>query len=174
MGGVVSFDVSGDALTPAPAIAASYGSGTKTLSIGVTAGSALDISPLAPPSGSTGVTNCLTAPDSGTALGDITFTMGSITGGQASEHVTSFAFTYLTETVLNGLTVTVTATFSDQSTSTVTRTVNRNTTSPIYDTFFGFVAPSGTYIVSVALTSNTTRGDTTHIDDVGFVTSVVP
>ncbi|EDY17116.1 hypothetical protein CfE428DRAFT_5298 [Chthoniobacter flavus Ellin428] len=174
MGGVVSFDVSGDALTSAPAIAASYGGGTKTLSIGLTAGSALDISPLAPPSGTAGVTNCLTAPDTGSALGDISFTLGSITGGQASEHVTEFAFTYLTETVLNGLTVTVTATFSDQSTSTVTRTVNRNTTSPVYDTFFGFVAPSGTYIVSVALTSNTTRGDTTHIDDVGFVTAVVP
>lgn len=174
LGGVVNFDVSGDGLSSAPAIVANYGNNTKSLTIGLTAGSALDISPLAPTSGTAGVTNCLTGPDSGTALGDVTFTMGSITGGQASEHVTSFAFTYLTQTVLNGLTVTATATFSDQTTSAVTRTVNRNTTSPVYDTFFGFTAPSGTYIVSVALTSNTTRGDTTHIDDVGFITSLVP
>ena len=174
MGGVVSFDVVGDALTSAPAIVANYASGAKALSIGLTAGSALDVSPLAPPSGTAGVTNCLTGPESGSSMGDVTFTMGSITGGVANEKVTSFAFTYLTETVLNGLTVTVTATFSDQSTSTVTRTVNRNTTSPVNDTFFGFTAPAGTSIVSVSLTSNTTRADTTHIDDVGFVTSVVP
>ncbi len=173
-GGVVSFDASGDALTSAPAIVATYAAGAKSLSIGLTSGSALDVSPLAPPSGTAGVTNCLTAPDSGTSLGDITFTMGSITGGQVGEKVTSFAFTYLTETVLNGLTVTVTANFSDQTTSTVTRSVNRNTTSPVYDTFYGFVAPSGTSIVSVSVTSNTTRGDTSHIDDVGFITSVVP
>ena len=174
LGGVVNFDVTGDALTTAPAMVAKYAGGAKTLSIGLTAGSALDISPLAPPSGTAGLTNCLTAPDSGTNMGDITFTMGTITGGAAFEKVTSFAFTYLTETVLNGLTVTVTATFSDLSTSTVTRTINRNTTSPANDTFFGFVAPSGTYLVSVQLTSNTTRGDTTHIDDMGFITSVVP
>jgi hypothetical protein len=173
-GGVVSFDVSGDALTTAPAIVANYAGGAKSLSIGLTTGCFVDVSPLAPPSGTAGVNNCLSAPDSGTSLGDVSFTMGNIVGGQANEKVTSFAFTYLTEAVLNGLTVTVTATFSDQSTSTVTRTVNRNTSSPIYDTFFGFVAPSGTSIVSVSLTSNTTRGDTTHIDDVGFITSVVP
>jgi hypothetical protein len=173
-GGVVSFDVSGDGLTSAPAMVANYAAGAKALNIGLNAGSALDISPLAPPSGTAGVTNCLTGPDTGTGLGDVTFAMGNITGGAANEHVTSFAFTYLTETVLNGLTVTVTATFSDQSTSVVTRTVNRNTSSPVNDTFYGFVAPAGTYIVSVALTSNTTRGDTTHIDDVGFVTSIVP
>jgi len=173
-GGVVNFDGSGDALTSAPAMAATYDGGAKSLSIGLTAGSALDISPLAPPSGTAGVTNCLTAPDSGTSMGDITFTIGSIAGGQTGEKVTSFAFTYLTETVLNSLTVTVTATFSDQTTSTVTRTVNRNTTNPVFDTFYGFVAPAGKSIVSVSLTSNTTRGDTTHIDDVGFITSIVP
>lgn len=174
LGGVVNFDVAGDALSPAPAIVAQYGNNTKTLAIGVTAGCALDVSPLAPPSGGAGVTNCLSAPNTGSALGDITFTMGSITGGVANERVTSFAFTYLTETALNGLSVAVTATFSDQSTSVVTRTINRNTGSPANDTFFGFVAPSGTSIVSVAITSNTNRGETTHIDDVGFITSVVP
>jgi len=173
-GGVVNFDVAGDALTSAPAIVANYASSAKTLSIGIMTNSALAISPLAPPSGTTGVTNCLSAPN-GTSdpnLGDITFTMGAITGGVPGEKVTSFSFTYLTETVLNGLTVTVTATFSDNSTSTVTRTVNRNTSSPVYDTFYGFVAPAGQSITSISLTSNTTRANTTNIDDVGFITSV--
>jgi hypothetical protein len=175
-GGVVNFDVSGDALTAAPAIVANYSSNAKTLSIGVTANSALAISPLAPPSGTTGVTNCLSAPNgaSDPNLGDITFTMGAVTGGVANEKVTSFSFTYLTQTVLNGLSVTVTATFSDNSTSTVTRTVNRNTSSPTVDTFYAFVAPSGKSITSVALTSNTTRANTTNIDDVGFITAAVP
>jgi len=174
MGGVVSFDVSGDALTTAPALVASYGSGSKLLSMGLTASSALDISPLAPPSGTAGVTNCLTAPDADPNMGDVTFTMGAITGGQTNEKVTSFSFTFLTETVLNGLTVTATATFSDNSTSVVTRTVNRDTTNPTQDTFYGFVAPSGKSITSVSIVSNTTRGETTHIDDVGFITSIVP
>jgi hypothetical protein len=99
--------------------------------------------------------------------------MGAITGGVAGEKVTQFSFTYLTQTVLNGLTVTVVATFSDGTTSTVTDTpVNRNTSSPTVDTFFGFVAPAGQYITSVALTSNTTRANTTNIDDVAFITSV--
>ena len=75
--------------------------------------------------------------------------------------------------MLNGLTVTVVATFSDGTTSTVTQTpVNRDTSSPIYDTFYAFVAPAGQSITSVALTSNTTRGNTTNIDDVAFITSV--
>lgn len=175
-GGVVDFDVAGDALTTDPAIVANYASGAKTLTIGLTAGSALAAAPLAPPSGTTGATNCLSGPDGTTSptLGDVTFTMGAVTGGAASEKVTSFSFTYLTETALNGLTVTVTATFSDGTTSVVTGTVNRNTTSPAADTFYGFVAPSGKSIVSVALSSNTTRADTTHLDDVGFVTASVP
>lgn len=175
LGGVVNFDVANDDLTSGPAMIAMYGSG-KTLNIGLTAGSALAISPLAPPSGATGAINCLSAPN-GTSdpnLGAITFTMGAITGGLTNEKVTSFAFTYLTETALNGITVTVTATFSDNSTSVVTRTVNRNTTSPVNDTFYGFVAPSGKSIVSVSLVSNTNRGATTNIDDVSFTTSVVP
>jgi hypothetical protein len=173
-GGVVNFDVSGDALTTAPAIVANYASNAKTLTIGLTTNSALAISPLAPPSGTAGVTNCLSAPN-GTSdpnLGDVTFTMGAITGGVTNEKVTSFSFTYLTETVLNGITVTVTATFSDNSTSVVTRTVNRDTSSPIYDTFYGFVAPSGQYITSISLVSDTTRGATTNIDDVSFITAV--
>jgi len=173
-GGVVNFDVSGDTLTSAPAIVANYASNTKTLTIGITTNSALAISPLAPPSGTTGVINCLSAPN-GTSdpnLADITFNMGAITGGVAGEKVTSFAFTYLTETVLDGLTVTVVATFSDNSTSTVTRTVNRDTSSPIYDTFYGFVAPAGKSITSISLTSNATRANTTNIDDVSFITSV--
>ena len=172
-GGVIQFDVSGETLTSGPAMVAQYASGAKTLSIGLTASSALAISPLQPSSGPTGSTNCLSAPNANPNLGDETFTMGAITGGVAGEKVTQFSFTYLTETALNGLTVTVVATFSDGTTSTVTDTpVNRNTSSPEYDTFFGFVAPAGQYITSVALTSNTSRGLTTNIDDVAFITSV--
>lgn len=173
-GGVVQFGISGEALTPAPALVATYASGAKSLSLGLTTNSSLAISPLQPSSGPTGVTNCLSAPNSTSDpnLGDITFTMGAITGGVPGEKVTQFSFTYLTQTVLNNLTVTVTATFSDNSTSTVTRTVNRNTSSPVYDTFYGFVAPAGQSITSVSLTSNTTRGATTNIDDVAFVTAV--
>jgi hypothetical protein len=57
MGGVVSFDVSNDALTGAPAVVATYGSG-KRLTINLTGSSSMAISPLAPPSGTTGVINC--------------------------------------------------------------------------------------------------------------------
>jgi len=173
-GGVVEFNTSGEMLTSAPAMVAMYGSGAKTLSIGLTTNSALAISPLQPSSGPSGATNCLSAPNSTSDpnLGDETFTMGAITGGVAGEKVTQFSFTYLTQTVLNGLTVTVTATFSDGTTSSSTQTINRNTSSPVYDTFFGFVAPSGKYITQVALTSNTTRANTTNIDDVAFITSV--
>jgi len=172
-GGVIEFNIAGETLTSAPAMVAMYASGAKTLSIGLTTNSALAISPLQPSSGPTGVTNCLSAPNAAPNLGNETFTMGAITGGVAGEKVTQFSFTYLTQTVLNGLTVTVVATFSDGTTSTVTDTpVNRNTSSPTVDTFFGFVAPAGQYITSVALTSNTTRANTTNIDDVAFITSV--
>ncbi|MGB8354693.1 MAG: hypothetical protein WCD79_12440 [Chthoniobacteraceae bacterium] len=172
MGGVVDFDVAGDGLTTAPAIVANYG-GSKTLAIAVTGSSAMATSPLNPSSGTSGTTNCLSAPNSGTNLGDITFTMGAITNGVTNEKVTTFAFTLLTQTVLNGLTVTVTATFSDNSTSVVKRTVNRGLTNPpTQDLFYGFVAPAGQSIVSIALTSSTNRADTTYIDDVGFITSV--
>ena len=173
LGGVVNFDVTGDGLDTVPAINANYGGG-KTLAIALTGSSVVDISPLAPPSGTAGVTNCLSAPDTGANLGDITFTMGSITGGQTNEKVTTFAFTFLTQTVLNGISVTVTATFSDGTNSIVTRTVNRDTVNPTQDTFFGFVAPNGKSITSVSLVSNTTRAQTTQIDDVGFITSIVP
>ena len=174
MGGVVNFDVAGDALTSAPAIVANYG-GSKSLSIAVTGSSALAVSPLNPPSGTSGTTNCISAPNAGTNLGDITFTMGAITNGVANEKVTTFAFTYLAQTILNGLSVTVTATFSDLTTSTVMQTVNRNLANPpTNDVFFGFVAPAGKSILSVAVTSNTSRANTSYIDDVGFITSVVP
>jgi len=87
----------------------------------------------------------------------------------------TFAFTYLAQTILNGLSITATATFSDLTTSTVTQTANRNLSNPpTNDIFFGFVAPAGKSIVSVAVTSNTTRANTSYIDDVGFITSVVP
>jgi hypothetical protein len=169
MGGVVDFDVPGDALTAAPAIVAKYGSG-KTLSIRLTGSSALAVSPLQPPSGTSGTTNCLSAPNAAPNLGCITFTVGTITGGLPGEEVTSLAFTYLTQSVANGIALSATATFSDNSTSVVTQSINRDTSSPIYDTFFGFVAPSGKSITSVSLASTTTRADTTYIDDVGFIT----
>lgn len=172
MGGVVDFDGAGEALDSSPAMIAYYGT-NKSLTIGVTANSSLGISPLAPPSGTSGATNCLSAPDANPNLGDITFTMGAINNGVANEKVTAFSFTYLTQTALNGIAVTVTATFSDNSTSVVNRTINRNTASPAQDTFFAFVAPGGKSIKSVALVSNTSRADTTHIDDVGFITSAV-
>jgi hypothetical protein len=173
MGGVVELYATGGALTTAPAIVANYGSG-KTLTLGITSGSALATSPLDAPSGPATGNNCLSAPTSGSNMGDVTFTMGAITNGVAGEAVTTFSFTLLAETALDGLTVTATATFSDNTTSVVTETVSRdrNGNPPTDNIFYGFVAPAGKSITSVAITSNTTRGDTTYIGDIGFITSV--
>ena len=173
MSGVVDFDGAEEELDIGPTVVADYG-GSRNLAIGLTTGAYLDASPLAPTSGSTGAINCLSAPDDGINRGDITFTMGSISGGGANDKVVAFAFTFLTQTVLNGISVTVTATFSDNTTTAVTRTIDRHTSSPVKDIFFAFQAPSGKWITSVSLVSNTTRGETTHIDDLGFVTASIP
>ena len=171
-GGVINFDNGGSLDANGPAVVATYGSG-KTLRIGLTFGVAMQASPMAPISGMFGATNCLSAPDSGTDLGDLTFSIGNISGGAVGEVVTQVAFTLLTQTTLNGLVTTVTATFSGGTTSVVTRTVGRSTTTPIYDAFYGFVAPAGESITSVSLVSNTSRGNTTHVDDLAFVTAVL-
>ena len=172
-GGVAELYSSSGTLTSAPALVASYGGG-KTLTIGLTTGTTLATSPLDPPSGTDSEINCLSAPNSGSSLGDETFTMGAITNGASGEAVTSFSFTLLAQTTLDGIGVTVTATFSGGGTSTVTQTISRDRggNPPDADVFYAFVAPAGQSITSVALTSNTSRGDTIYLSDVGFITSV--
>ena len=100
--------------------------------------------------------------------------MGNIANGVPGEAITTFSFTLLAETVRDGVNVTVTATFSNNTTSTVRETISRDRggNPPADDIFYGFVAPSGTSITSVALTSNASRADCIYVDDIGFITSV--
>jgi len=156
---------------------AGSGTETKSLAIGLTSGTTLSTnyvvagSTLAPISNAD-TSNILKAP----TPGNITFSIGSITGGLTNERVTSFGFTLLTQTVLTSVTYTATATFDDGTTASANKTLGRVTTnSPTLDNFWGFTAPTGHYITSLAFTTNAGAGrDVTHIDDVGFVTSVIP
>jgi len=172
-GGVVDFAagaLSTNAIDAKYAPSAGAGTETKTLSIGLSSGVSLTTGPFAPISNATG-SNVLKAPNGG----NITFTPGSIAGGATDERVTSFGFTLLTQNVLSSVTYTATVTFDDNTTAVASKVLSRDTVNPTLDNFWGFTAPTGRYITSVAFTTTAALSrDVTHIDDVGFVTSVVP
>ncbi|MBN2181996.1 MAG: discoidin domain-containing protein [Sedimentisphaerales bacterium] len=98
---------------------------------------------------------------------DTLFTIGNITGGAPGEVVTYFALTVLDRDDRT-ITPTVTAEFSDGSTVISTATMDGSQPPNDQDTFFGFVAPPGTGIVSV----NFDLSNWSNMDDLAFITSV--
>lgn len=173
-GGVINFD--NFTLSNATSFDATYASGAKSISI----------------SGQTGIntnaqgfttSNPNTAqrtPISGAAAlnnqgGDVLFEFGSITGGIAGEAVTSAGITILGRNPSVDLlrTYSAFATFSDNSVSTiVSGDYAGNAT---HDVFVGFTAPAGLGIKSLYIDfENTFGGSFTHLDDLGFITAVVP
>ena len=106
------------------------------------------------------------------------FTLGAITGGATNEAVVSFGATILGKNVADGLVLAATATFSDGSTVISNGLPDDNSAdNSMGDTFYGFTAPAGTSIVSVSIpygTAVNNAGDFPGLDDVGFVTAVVP
>jgi hypothetical protein len=93
---------------------------------------------------------------------------GAVSSPDANEYVSALGFTVLERLGANvGNPLSVTATFSDGS--TVTAQANMSGASPAsdQDTFFGFIAPSGSSITSVRFNP----GNFTSIDDLAFITS---
>lgn len=172
-GGVINFEVAEN--TAGTSLEASYASGAKTLNI--TASEAFSIQTF---SGSTPVSGTfgLLLPSANDSNDNATLTFTGITGGEPGEAVTSVGFALLSRNTGTGTsdytqTVTVIATFSDGSTATASDTINgANGTD---DTFFGFTAPAGLSIASIGFDpALDARDSRTVIDDLGFVTSVVP
>ena len=98
---------------------------------------------------------------------DFIFTIGAVDGGEPDEAITFFAGS-LIERDNRETTPEVTATFSDGSTVTATADMVGDDDSPNdKDTFFGFMAPAGTSIVSVEFQLN----EYVHLDEIGFITS---
>lgn len=147
------------------------GTETKTLPITLTTttGATLAAGTLAPISNGN-TSNILKAPGGG----DVTFTFGTVTGAP-TEKVTTFAFTLLTQTVLSGVQYTATVNYDDLTSTQTQKTIGRDTANPTLDNFWGFTAPTGRYITSVVFDTNAASNrDVTHIDDLAFITSVVP
>ncbi len=96
---------------------------------------------------------------------------GAIVGGQVNEYVTTCGLTLLSRGQTGSADYSVTAYFSDStSTSKQTTLAGSQATD---DTFFGFVAPPGSYITAIQVRKETTGTYFTAIDDLGFVTTVV-
>ena len=100
---------------------------------------------------------------------DFIFQIGRVSGGAPGEAVTSFAGSLIERDDRDPAPL-VTATFSDGSTVTSLADMAGDGGSPnSKDTFFGFQAPAGTSIVSVAFDLDTFI----HLDDIAFMTSVL-
>ena len=107
-----------------------------------------------------------------------TFTLGAITGGVTNEAVVSFGATFLGKPIPDGFLLPATATFSDGSTVVSNGFPDDNSAdNSMGDVFYGFVAPAGTSILSVSIPYGSlinNAGEFPGLDDVGFVTAVVP
>lgn len=103
---------------------------------------------------------------------DFEFSISGITGPGAliNEFVTSVGGTVLSRSGGTG-TVAFNVTLDDMSTITLTDTISDSKAGD--DTFFGVTAPTGRYITSVEF-DLTDNGFFTAIDDLAFVTSVIP
>lgn len=181
MGGVIGFNGFTNN-TLLDSIEATFGtSGAKTLNIdfNTTHHIVLGLGSANPISGQS------TSPAGSTAFGqgpnndgdanyDIEFTFGSITGGAPFEAVTSLGLTYIGRNNGGGLTnatqVTITAFFSNETSSSVTTTANNAE----LERFIGFQAPENASITRLYIDLPSDIGRRVFIDDVGFVTSVVP
>ncbi len=172
LGGVVSFDVAGDAVDSGTAFTALFNGGAKSLTMTVDDGSAwsIGVGPSAnrtPISGTNGLAK-------NSASDSFIFNLSSIAGGQPNEHVVSFGTTLLSRNGSGGTfawtgVATIQDTLGNSGTITNQATLNMNDGNALDDTFYGFQAPAGYYITRVALTGS----QFTWADDVGFVTGVV-
>jgi len=105
-----------------------------------------------------------------------TFTVGSITNGSVGEVVTQFGFTILARNGGGTPTIVVTATFSNATTASASAafTVTSTIPSTTEDSFYGFTAPAGKSISSVQVNYGAAGDLRRGIDDIAFVTSVIP
>jgi hypothetical protein len=103
-----------------------------------------------------------------------TFTIGEIVGGAEGEGVTQLGFTVLTRNGGGTPSISALATFSDGSTFSSQAFGFTVTTTPEQDTFYGFTAPAGTTIRSVQLNYGADGDLRRGIDDLAFITSVIP
>ncbi len=158
---------------------------SKTLNIsfggGLTHHTALSLGSASPISGQsipghTGSTALGQGPnaDSVDANVDIDFLFDSITGGEAFEAITKVGLTYVGRSNGGGLdnsdNVTITAFFSNATSSSVTTNANNAGG----ERFVGFEAPANTSITRLLIDIPADINRRVYVDDLGFVTSVVP
>jgi len=112
----------------------------------------------------------------GTAASDTTFTFTSITGGAPEEYLKSVGFTLLNRTGYgSGRTFTVTANYSNDTSSTVASSLG--SVKGEDDTFWSFTAPDGASITSIAVDAANDSVGTSFapvFDDFAFITVPEP
>jgi hypothetical protein len=172
-GGVVDFD-SLALNTLDFGVNASYAGGAKSLAITTNNAFIAD----------TGVVEADGSPTSGTQYGEdesatpYIFTFGSISGASLAETgVVAAGITLLSGeappgTAFNFGSVTVKATFSDNSTFSATSTINALKGNG--DTFYSAVAPAGLTITSLTISATDPDLLVPEFDDLAFATSVLP
>lgn len=180
-GGVISFNgfINNTVVT---SIEAPFGTGsTKTLNIsfggGVSHHVALGLGSANPISGQAGGSTAFGQgpnSDNADANVDMDFLFDSITGGEVFEAITKVGLTYVGRTNGGGLdnadNVTITAFFSNATSSSVTTNANNANG----ERFIGFEAPANTSITRLLIDIPADINRRVFIDDLGFVTSVVP
>lgn len=182
-GGVLNFDSQinvGDQLTTTGIVTPvnlTFNAGAKSFGLGFALGSGLGIrqgnlSNRTPISAGNGTIPGFAFTTVSETPGALTLSIGAVSGGLPAEAVTQFGFTFLSRTSRNYGTVSSIATFSGGGTATSSVNLSTAPGAGVNDTFFGFIAPTGQSISSVVLTPGNDVGFS--IDDVGFVSSVVP
>ena len=159
-------------------INATFNGGAKSLDITYTLGTGVAIrqgnltnrTPISANNGSTPGFAFTTVSE---APGTLTLGFGPVAGGLDNEQVTQAGFTFLSRTSRNYGVVSATATFTNGDAVTSSFT-NTTFTAGAQDTFFGFLAPDGSSISGISL--STTGGVGFSIDDLGLITAdvVVP
>ncbi len=105
----------------------------------------------------------------------ITFDFGSITGGAVNEAVTQVGFTVIGRQTGVATTVSAVATLSDASTISLAGVAfTSDATFALQDTFYSFAASSGLSIDSVTINFVGSGDQRRGIDDLGFITAVIP
>lgn len=172
-GGVINFESSIGG-NKSGNINAEFAGAAKTLAIGVD-DLVSDLynfqtsSNLSPISGA----NSFFASNSGTTK--ITFDFGSITGGAVNEAVTQVGFTVIGRQTGVATTVSATAILSDDSSISLAGVgFTSDATFAAQDTFYSFAASSGLSISSVTIDFAGTGDQRRGIDDLGFITAVIP
>ena len=181
-GGVIDFEVRNDSVgnpvgsldSPTQIIgrygaSAALASGFKSLT--VTSGNGTWHWPGETSSGRTPISGVNSLGKDGSDIFDFDILIGAIANGLVNERVTSLGFAVLERSGTNlGSPVAVTASFSDGSTAVSTATISGAAPGSSEDAFFGFTAPTGTWITSVTFNP----ANFTTVDDLSFITSIIP